>query len=80
MAIAAQGPSETSGHSQSARKFALVVPQLWSAWLYPDSAQFAQGWRLDRRFQPAMPADEHASRYRGWREAVAHIVAPMQGH
>ena len=51
----------------------------WQAGLYPGPAEFAQGWHLDRRFQPVMPGAERASRYRGWREAVSRIVAPMQG-
>ena len=51
----------------------------WQAGLYPGPEEFAQRWQLNRRFQPAMPSGERASRYRGWRDAVSRIVSPSEG-
>jgi glycerol kinase len=48
----------------------------WRAGVFPGPQDFAQRWRAERRFTPAMPAEERESRYRGWREAVARVVAP----
>jgi len=42
----------------------------WSTGLYPDPADFARLWRLDRRFTPAMPEAERAGRLDGWHRAV----------
>ena len=42
-----------------------------AAGLYPEPATFARSWSAGRRFRPAMPADERADKYRGWRGAVA---------
>jgi glycerol kinase len=45
-----------------------------SAGLYPDPATFAESWTADRRFTPAMAADEREAKYRGWRHAVARTL------
>jgi glycerol kinase len=46
----------------------------WRAGVYPGPDEFAKAWRAERRFSPAMAAAERDSRYRGWRDAVAHVV------
>ena len=48
----------------------------WQAGLYPDPEGFAASWKLDRRFAPAMNADQRARRYRGWRDAVTRALGP----
>jgi glycerol kinase len=45
-----------------------------SAGLYPDIEAFAAGWTAERRFEPAMGAEERAAKYRGWRDAVARTL------
>jgi glycerol kinase len=45
-----------------------------AAGLYPDTDRFAAGWAAQRRFQPAMPAEERAQKYRGWQDAVARTL------
>jgi glycerol kinase len=30
-------------------------------------------WKLDRKFDPAMPAPERATRLKGWKEAVGRV-------
>ncbi len=39
--------------------------------LYTSRDALAAQWRRERRFEPAMGADERAERYAGWRDAVA---------
>ncbi len=46
----------------------------WRSGLYPEPEEFARGWAAERRFRPAMPADERARKYRGWLDAVARTV------
>ena len=48
----------------------------WQSGLYPDPAEFARAWRVERRFSPAMTAQERARKYAGWRDAVARTVMP----
>jgi glycerol kinase len=50
----------------------------WQAGLYPAPDEFARGWRVERRFTPAMADDERQSRYRGWRDAVERDIAPSK--
>ena len=38
--------------------------------LYPEPSQFADRWRLDRRFTPLVGADVRAARITRWRKAV----------
>jgi glycerol kinase len=54
---------------------------LGAAWLagmragvYPDMEGFAAGWRLDRRFEPAMDEATREDRYAGWKRAVAATI------
>jgi glycerol kinase len=44
------------------------------AGLYPDAAEFARSWSLDRRFEPAMDEATRESRYAGWRDAVRRTL------
>jgi glycerol kinase len=47
----------------------------FDAGLYPAPAQFADGWRLDRRFTPAMAATDRDRKLKGWRLAVKGVLA-----
>ncbi|MCP5306942.1 MAG: glycerol kinase GlpK [Chromatiaceae bacterium] len=42
--------------------------------LYPAPAEFAQHWRLERRFQPQMAAGDREILYAGWRDALARTL------
>ncbi|MDO9461382.1 MAG: glycerol kinase GlpK [Alphaproteobacteria bacterium] len=42
---------------------------------YPSLEAMAANWRSDRRFEPLMGADERASRYAGWRDAVGRVLS-----
>ncbi|QFT81820.1 Glycerol kinase [Roseovarius sp. THAF27] len=55
----------------------LETTALGAAWLagmqagiYPDQAGFADGWALDRRFEPAMDATVRDDKYAAWKRAV----------
>jgi len=48
----------------------------WQAGLYPAPDAFSAIWRLDRSFQPTMPANIRDLRYRGWRDAIARALMP----
>ena len=50
----------------------------WRAGVYPGPDEFARGWRVARRFTPAMPREEREERYRGWRDAVERDIAPAR--
>lgn len=41
------------------------------AGFYPDQAEFAQNWALERRFAPDMAQEDRSRRYAGWARAVA---------
>jgi glycerol kinase len=45
-----------------------------TAGLVADPEALAEGWALERRFEPAMPPAERERRYRGWHDAVARAV------
>jgi glycerol kinase len=54
---------------------------LGAAWLagkqagfYPDAAQFAESWALERRFTPAMDGPERERKYAGWKDAVGRTL------
>jgi glycerol kinase len=64
----------------------LETTALGAAWLagqhagvYPDAAAFARQWSLERRFTPAMAADERERRYAGWKDAVSRTLAGGRG-
>lgn len=46
---------------------------------YPEPAEFAKRWSLDRRFLPAMREDERARKYAGWQNAVRRTLTNI-GH
>ncbi len=46
-----------------------------SAGILPDAAGFAQGWALDRRFEPAMDESLRTRRYAAWQRAVQATIA-----
>ena len=48
------------------------------AGFYPPPAEFAKGWRLDRRFVPRMDARLRAEKYEGWKDAVRRTLS-VQG-
>jgi len=41
----------------------------------PEPDRFAESWRLERRFTPAMSGEERDQRYEGWQRAVAATIA-----
>ena len=45
-----------------------------SCGLYPEPEHFADHWRLERRFSPAMEASVRERRLAGWRKAVGCLV------
>lgn len=45
------------------------------AGLYPDQAGFAETWAVERRFEPAMDADDRARKYAAWKRAVTAAQA-----
>ncbi|WP_349367509.1 glycerol kinase GlpK [Salinarimonas sp.] len=42
---------------------------------YPPPEQFADRWRLERRFEPSMSKDEREKKLAGWKEAVRKLLA-----
>ena len=59
----------------------LETTALGAAWLagmragvYPDQAEFAAQWALDRRFEPAMDEATRDCRYAGWKDAVKRTL------
>ncbi|HAJ47537.1 MAG TPA: glycerol kinase, partial [Alphaproteobacteria bacterium] len=42
--------------------------------LYASTAELAERWRIDRRFDPQISSDERDHRYAGWKEAVARVL------
>ena len=45
------------------------------AGLYPEPGEFARGWALERRFEPALDATRREARYAGWRDAVSRTLS-----
>src|SRR5690242_2326443 len=50
-----------------------------SAGIYPEPAKFADNWRLERRFKPAMDAATREQKLRGWARAVRGVLASDAG-
>jgi glycerol kinase len=50
-----------------------------SAGVYPEPAKFADNWRLERRFKPAMSAPTRERKLAGWRRAVKGLLASDEG-
>jgi len=45
-----------------------------AAGICPDLDGFAAQWRLDRRFEPRMAADEREAKYAGWKDAIRRTL------
>jgi glycerol kinase len=50
-----------------------------SAGVFPEPARFADNWRLQHRFQPAMSAATRMRKLRGWSKAVEGVLASDPG-
>jgi glycerol kinase len=50
-----------------------------AAGLYPEPAKFADHWRLERRFKPAMSEATRARKLAGWARAVKGVLASDEG-
>ncbi|GGE89761.1 glycerol kinase GlpK [Stappia taiwanensis] len=51
----------------------------WKASVWPDQDAFAERWRLERRFEPQMSAEERDRLYAGWQDAVARTRSTGSG-
>jgi glycerol kinase len=49
------------------------------AGVYPEPAKFADNWRLERRFKPAMSAATRERKLAGWARAVRGLLASDEG-
>ena len=49
------------------------------AGVYPEPTKFADNWRLDRRFKPAMSAATRERKLAGWARAVKGVLASDEG-
>jgi glycerol kinase len=63
------------------RPVILETTALGAAWLagcgagvWPDAEGFADSWRVDHRFEPAMADDERERSLAGWRLAVQRTI------
>ncbi|SHF58241.1 glycerol kinase [Kaistia soli DSM 19436] len=63
------------------RPVVLETTALGAAWLagrqsgtWPDEAGFAESWRCEQRFEPAMDAAERDARIAGWHDAVRRTL------
>ena len=45
------------------------------AGLLPEPAEFAKGWKRDKRFQPRLDAATREAKYAGWKTAVRKLLA-----
>ncbi len=43
--------------------------------LCPEPSEFANSWKLERRFSPRLDATTREAKYGGWREAVRKLLA-----
>jgi glycerol kinase len=50
-----------------------------SAGVYPEPSKFADNWRLERRFKPAMDAATRERKLKGWARAVKGLLASDAG-
>jgi glycerol kinase len=46
-----------------------------SAGVFPEPSKFADNWRLERRFKPAMSASTRTRKLKGWAAAVRGVLA-----
>ncbi|EPX75936.1 glycerol kinase GlpK [Salipiger mucosus] len=47
----------------------------YRAGLYPDRAGFAEGWALERRFEPGMGESDREEKYAAWKRAVSATLS-----
>src|SRR5260370_9630320 len=50
-----------------------------AAGVYPEPSKFADNWRLEHRFKPAMSAATRARKLAGWARAVKGLLASDEG-
>jgi glycerol kinase len=50
-----------------------------AAGVYPEPAKFADNWRLEHRFKPAMSAATRERKLAGWARAVKGVIASDEG-
>jgi glycerol kinase len=50
-----------------------------AAGVYPEPAKFADNWRLERRFKPAMSQATRERKLAGWARAVKGLLASDEG-
>jgi glycerol kinase len=50
-----------------------------AAGVFPEPSRFADNWRLERRFKPAMSAETRGWKLQGWKRAVAGVLASDPG-
>jgi glycerol kinase len=50
-----------------------------AAGVYPEPAKFADNWRLEHRFKPAMSAATRERKLAGWARAVKGLLASDEG-
>ena len=50
-----------------------------AAGVFPEPARFADHWRLERRFTPAMAAETRTRKLAGWKRAVTGVLASDPG-
>jgi glycerol kinase len=50
-----------------------------AAGVYPEPAKFADNWRLEHRFKPAMSAATRERKLKGWARAVKGVLASDEG-
>ena len=43
--------------------------------VYPDLAEFASKWTLEKRFEPTMDGEQREQKYAGWRDAVRRTLS-----
>jgi len=68
--------------AQVDRPDVLETTALGAAWLagmkagvYPDQAEFAANWALERRFEPGMTSDVRGAKYAAWKDAVSRVLS-----
>jgi glycerol kinase len=49
------------------------------AGVYPEPSRFADNWRLEHRFRPAMSAATRERKLKGWACAVKGVLASDEG-
>src|SRR6201987_4429575 len=50
-----------------------------AAGVFPEPQRFADNWRLEHRFKPAMSAETRERKLKGWARAVKGVLASDEG-